>query len=122
MKKLKIIYYSLPIFFLNILNFLFSKLHNPIIFDFLNSPIGSNYGLNKNDRQIILKKIMKIINNIQSATSLETQITLAKHLLSLPKYKKGYVECGSFKGVQLNYVGVVKLLEETHCVILLKDY
>ncbi len=108
MKKLKIIYYSLPIFFLNILNFLFSKLHNPIIFDFLNSPIGSNYGLNKNDRQIILKKIMKIINNIQSATSLETQITLAKHLLSLPKYKKGYVvECGSFKGASTATMSII---------------
>lgn len=108
MKNLKIIYYSLPIIFLNILNFLFSKLHNPIIFDFLNNPIGSNYGLNKSDRLLILKKIIKIINNIQSATSLETQITLAKYLLSLPKNKKGcVVECGSFKGASTATMSII---------------
>lgn len=108
MKNLKIIYYSLPNFLLSILNFLFSKLHNPIIFDFINNPIGRNYGLNKSDRLIILKKIIKIINNIQSATSLETQITLAKYLLLLPKNKKGcIVECGSFKGASTATMSII---------------
>ena len=99
MKNFKLIYYSLPNFVFVIIKHLFSKLHNPIIYDFINMPVGKNFGVSKKDRVNILKKIIKIINNIESATSLESQVILAKCLLSLPKNKKGYVvECGCFKG------------------------
>jgi len=108
MKNLKLLYYSLPNFIFVIFKFLFSKLHNPIIYNFINEPYGKNFGLIKKDRVIILKKIIKVISNIDSATSLESHIVLAKYLLSLPKIKKGYVvECGCFKGASSATISLI---------------
>ena len=51
---------------------------------------------------------MKVIENVDSATSLETHITLAKHLLSLPKSKNNLVvECGCFKGASSCSISLV---------------
>jgi O-methyltransferase len=108
MKNLKLFYYSLPLIFINLLNLISSKFHNPIIIDFINQPIGKKFGLKKKDRLIILKKIIRVINNIESATSLETQITLVKYLLQLPKTKEGnIVECGCFKGASSTTMSII---------------
>ena len=108
MKKLKLYYYSLPISILRIINLFSSKLYNPILFDFVNSPIGVQFGLNKHSRLKILKNFIRVNNNIESATSLETQITLAKYLLSLPKVKRGVVvECGCFKGASAAALSII---------------
>ena len=108
MKNLKLLYYSLPNFIFDIIKYFFFKLHNPIIYNFINQPHGKNFGVSKKKRIEILKKIIKIINNINSATSLETHITLSKYLLSLPKIKKGYVvECGCYKGASSATISLI---------------
>lgn len=108
MNKIKFLYYSLPLILLKISKIFFSKLYNPIIFDFIFSPIGKKYGLTKKKRIILLKKFIKIIENIDSGTSLETHITLAKYLLSLPKSKNEFVvECGCFKGASSCSISLV---------------
>ena len=108
MSKIKFLYYSLPTTFLRFSKFFFSKLYNPIIYDFIFSPIGKKYGLTKKHRIKLLKKFMKVIENVDSATSLETHITLAKHLLSLPKSKNNLVvECGCFKGASSCSISLV---------------
>ena len=108
MKNLKLLYYSLPNFIFVIIKYLFSRLHNPIIYDFINQGYGKKFGVVKKDRIKILKKIIKIINNINSATSLESHIVLAKYLFSLPKIKKGYVvECGCFKGASSATISLI---------------
>lgn len=118
MKNLKLFYYSLPSFLLKLISFLFSKVHNPIVFDFIYNPIGEQYGLNKKKRINILKKIIKIIQNIDSATSLETQITLAKYLLSLKKNKKGFiVECGCFKGASTATLSIISKIIDRKLIV-----
>ncbi len=99
MNKLKVFYYSLPIFIIKTINFFTYNLYNPIIQDFIFSSVGTKYGLNKKKKLKILRKFINIIKHVDSATSLETHITLAKYLLTAPKSKKNYVvECGSYKG------------------------
>ena len=108
MSKLKYFYYSLPKSFLRISKYFFSKLYNPIIYDFIFKPIGKEYELEINDRILILKKFIKVIEKLNSATSLETHITLAKYLLSLPKSKKNFiVECGCFKGASTCSISII---------------
>ena len=51
---------------------------------------------------------MTVIENVDSATSLETHITLAKYLLSLPKSKNEFVvECGCFKGASSCSISII---------------
>ena len=47
MNKLKVFYYSLPIFIIKTINFFTYNLYNPIIQDFIFSSVGTKYGLNK---------------------------------------------------------------------------
>ncbi len=99
MNKLKFFYYSLPIVIIKFINFFTYNFYNPVIEDFIFSSAGKKYGLNQKDKLNILKKFINIIKNVDSATSLETHVMLAKYLLNIPKSKKNYVvECGSFKG------------------------
>lgn len=108
MNKIKFLYYSLPSIFLKISKIFFSKLYNPIIYDFIFSPIGQKYGVTKKQRIMLLKKFMTVIENVDSATSLETHITLAKYLLSLPKSKNEFVvECGCFKGASSCSISII---------------
>ena len=108
MKNFKLFYYSLPSFVFVIIKYLFSRLHNPIIYNFVNQQHGNKFGVLKKDRIKILKKIIKTLNNINSATSLESHIVLAQYLLSLPKIKKGYVvECGCFKGASSATISLI---------------
>ena len=59
MKNFKLFYYSLPSFVFVIIKYLFSRLHNPIIYNFINQEHGKNFGVSKKQRIEILKRIIK---------------------------------------------------------------
>ena len=88
---IKKIYYNLPYNFWIIINSFLIKFMNPVIDDFIQKPYGANYKVTKKQRIKIFKKIQRIVNEIPSATSIETHLTLVKYLLDLPKKKLGVV-------------------------------
>lgn len=100
MNIIKKFYYSLPAPIFKKINNLGIKLFSDTIPDFINSPYGINYGVTRKSRIDLLNKFLIINQNIESATSLEVHITLAKNLLELPviNEKSFIVECGCFKG------------------------
>lgn len=96
---LKKIYYSTPSSFRKLLQYFIDKLDNRIVDDFINTDYGNEYGISKIERKIIVKRILKILKNINSASSIQALVTLMKQILSIPKNSSGViVECGSFEG------------------------
>lgn len=109
MNIIKKFYYSLPASVFKRINNLGVKLFSDIIPDFINSPYGINYGVTRKSRIDLLKKFLIINQNIESATSLEVHITIAKNLLELPviNQKSFIVECGCFKGASTSALSLI---------------
>ena len=109
MNIIKKLYYSLPKFLFNKINDLGIKLFSDVIPDFINNSYGVNYGLTRKSRIDLLNKFLTINQNIESATSLEVHITLAKNLLELPVVNEAsfIVECGSFKGASTSVLSLI---------------
>mgnify|MGYP001156972544 CR=1 FL=1 len=97
---LKKIFYKLPFNIQSYIARLSSYINNGVIDDFINSPYGSQYGLTVKDRVGILKRLKISLSTVDSATSLEAQITLIKEVLNIKKKIKNkfIVECGCYKG------------------------
>ena len=97
---LKKIFYKLPFNIQSYIARLSSYVNNGVIDDFINTPYGKKYGLDSKDRVGILKRLKASLSKVDSATSLEAQITLIKEVLSIDKKikKKFIVECGCYKG------------------------
>lgn len=97
---LKKIFYKLPFNIQSYIARLSSYINNGVIDDFINSPYGSQYGLTARDRVGILKRLKISLSTVDSATSLEAQITLIKEVLNIKKKIKNkfIVECGCYKG------------------------
>ncbi|WP_415278462.1 hypothetical protein ABXT72_00850 [Candidatus Pelagibacter sp. Uisw_094] len=82
---LKKIFYKLPFNFQSYVARLSSYVNNGVIDDFINFPYGKEYGLSPNDRKGILKRLKASLASVDSATSLEAQITLFKQVLKIKK-------------------------------------
>ena len=97
---LKKIFYKLPFNLQSYVARLSSYVNNGVIDDFINFPYGEEYGLSSNDRKGILKRLKASLASVDSATSLEAQITLLKQVLKIKKKIKNkfIVECGCYKG------------------------
>tara|TARA_B100001027_G_C16228285_1_gene313266 strand:+ start:183 stop:1037 length:855 start_codon:yes stop_codon:yes gene_type:complete len=105
--NLKKIYYTLPVFIRSSIQYFVDKLDNKIVDDFINNDYGKEYGITKKDRKIILSRILKILKNINSATSIQVLITLIKEILSIPINSKGVlIECGSFEGASTSVMSI----------------
>jgi hypothetical protein len=106
---IKKFYYSLPVSLFKRINNLGIKLFSDVIPDFINSPYGINYGVTRKLRIDLLNKFLKINQNIESETSLEIHITLAKNLLELPVVNETsfIVECGCFKGASTSALSLI---------------
>ena len=99
MISLKKIYFSIPISIRAILQYIINKIDNRIVDDFINGNYGSEYGLTKKERNELIRRINKILKNINSASSIQSLTILLKQILSIPKDTKGViVECGSYEG------------------------
>lgn len=108
MSKLKLFYYFLPLVIFKFFKVISINFYNPIIYDFVHKPYGLKYKLNAQDRLNLVRKFIKIINNVKSATSLEVHLTIAKYLLSLPKSKNTViVECGCYKGASSCSISII---------------
>lgn len=104
---LKKIYYSIPHVLRNSIQYFVDKLDNRIVDDFINTNYGKEYGITKKDRIIILNRILKILKNINSASSIQALITLMKEILSIPVENNGViVECGSFEGASTSVLSI----------------
>lgn len=67
--------------------------------EFINGGYGSQYGVTKNDRKQLIKKIRRQKKYVTFATNPLYHVVLAKEVLSIPKEREGVViECGAFKG------------------------
>ena len=96
---LKKIYYLLPRFIRNFIQIIANKLTFDAIDDFINEPYGIDYGLTRSDRMVIYQRVLKILRNIDSGTSVQSLLTVIKSILSLPPEQKGcIVECGCYLG------------------------
>jgi O-methyltransferase len=106
---LKKFYYTLPSSVFKKINNLGIKLFSDTVPDFINSSYGLNYGLTRKSRVDLLNKFLIINQNIESATSLEIHITLAKNLLQLPVVNETsfIVECGCFKGASTSALSLI---------------
>jgi len=104
---LKRLYYSIPTFIRSTLQYFIDKLDNRIVDDFIHNDYGKQYGVTKKERIIILKRILKILKNINSASSVQALVTLMKEILSIPPENKGVlVECGSFEGASTSVMSI----------------
>lgn len=98
--NLKKIYYSLPY---SLRNFVSNKL-NAIVTNsedkFINSETGKMYGLNKNDKINIVDKVLKVLQNVTSATNLNLHLTIIDKILEIkPSTEESYlVEAGCYFG------------------------
>lgn len=111
-KFFKSLYYKLPFSLINFFHKILSKFHNSVINDFIFSPYGEEYNLTKKDRINILQSFLKILTEVESGCSLESLITLAKHLLNLKKKsthdeERYIVECGCFKGASTSALSII---------------
>ena len=87
------------------------KLDNTVVRDFINEPYGSLYNINKSDRERIYKRLVRILRNVDSGTSIQVLLTLIIQIFSIPPNKPGcIVECGCFKGASTAALSIAAYL------------
>lgn len=75
---------------------------------FVESDVGSAYGLAPRDKRRLVERFQTITNMVQSGTSPVVHTLLARHILSVPPDVKGdVVECGVWKGASTASLSLV---------------
>jgi hypothetical protein len=98
--NLKKIYYTLPNKVRTFIDLKLNSILGDVQTKFINSNLGTNYGLNKNDRINIIDKIKNILKNVESATNLNVHLTLISNILQIPPSsdESCLVEAGCYYG------------------------
>ena len=115
---LKKFYYSMPIYIQNSVQYFVNKLDYTIVDDFIENNYGKEYGLMKKDRIVLINRILEILKNINSASSVQSLTTLLKKVISLPPVSSGViVECGSFEGASTSVLSIGAKLVDRKLIV-----
>ena len=74
-------------------------LHKTILDRFYDQKVGQEYGINLEQKKILIEQFKDVAIKIQTATSWIYYVILATEIFSIPKSRKGdIIECGCWKG------------------------